>query len=70
MPLIQFNQKNIDLAKINKAKKNIPTKSRKVFKCSIDGYNLRIGRYKITKIWAIKFAKWILKSFENYDNQI
>jgi hypothetical protein len=66
MPLIQFSEKNIRLARII-PKVRTPIKSkRQVFKCSIDGYNLRIGRYKVSKIWAIKFAKWILKSF-NHD---
>lgn len=67
MPTIQFSQKNITLAKVNKAKKTVINHPRKIFKCSIDGYVLKIGRYKVTKTWAIKFAKWILKSFEKYD---
>jgi hypothetical protein len=66
---ISFTNKQIEL---NKKYKPLPikkkqVKSRQIFKCSIDGYFLRIGRHKVTKTWAIKFAKWILKSFENYD---
>lgn len=62
--MIQFSEKDIRLArKYPRAKPRI-IKGRKIFKCSIDGYVLRIGRYKVSKTWAIKFAKWILKSFE------
>ena len=69
MSSIQFSTKDIKLAKkYPKAKSIIKSnaKHRQIFKCSIDGYNLRIDRYKISKTWAIKFAKWILKSF-NHD---
>lgn len=64
MPIIQFSEKNIKYAKIIPRAKPRNIKGRKIFKCSIDGYVLRIGRYKVSKTWAIKFAKWILKSFE------
>jgi len=61
---IQFSEKNIRLARIiPKAKSAIKLK-RQTFRCSIDGYVLKIGLYKVNKTWAIKFAKWILKSFE------
>lgn len=68
MPLIQFSEKNIRLARRNIPIINKPfalSKKRKIFKCSIDGYVLKIGPYKVSKTWAIKFAKWILKSFDH-----
>lgn len=66
MPKIQFSEKNIRLARIIPIinKSFALSKKRQIFKCSIDGYVLKIGPYKISKTWAIKFAKWILKSFE------
>lgn len=54
MPTIQFTKKQIELAK--------PINT-KILKCSINKGYLRIGKRKITKLNAIKFAKWILKSF-------
>ena len=69
MSSIQFSSKDIKLAKkypkVKFDESKIKSKRKhQVFKCSIDGYNLRIGRYKVSKTWAIKFAKWILKSFD------
>jgi hypothetical protein len=66
MPIIQFSEKNIRLAKIIPKSIKSNAKQRQIFKCSIDGYVLKIGRYRVSKTWAIKFAKWILKSF-NHD---
>ena len=66
MALIKFSPKDIKLAKKYPKAKLSNAKHRQIFKCSIDGYNLRIGKYKVSKTWAIKFAKWILKSF-NHD---
>ena len=66
MPLIKFSPKDIKLAKVYpKVIKRIIKQKRQIFRYSIDGYNLRIGRYKVRKTWAIKFAKWILKSFDH-----
>lgn len=62
-----FNEKQVKGAKTEGILAEKYTKrGREVFKCEIDGYVLRIGRYKVSKTWAIKFAKWILKSFD-YD---
>ena len=64
MALIKFSPKDIKLAKKYPKVKSSNAKHRQIFRCSIDGYNLRIGKYKVSKTWAIKFAKWILKSFD------
>ena len=63
MSSIQFSPKDIKLAKKYPKTKSIIKQKRQILHCSIDGYNLRIGKYKVSKTWAIKFAKWILKSF-------
>lgn len=65
MSTIQFSEKNIKLAKVYpRAKNTLPRVP--IVGCNIDGQFLRIAQYKISKINAIKFAKWILKSF-NHD---
>lgn len=67
MAIIQFTEKQVKYAKTIPAKPTKKQKNRKTFRCAIDGYNLYIGEYKVTRTWAIKFAKWILKSFDKYE---